>query len=102
MGANEVSDVMTDQLWDVDVVVMPKSGVNDPEGEAILGGLAMLGYGDVRRVRSGKLIRLQVAAPDESTAIGRASEMSDRLLANPVIEVYEVQLIGRAVEAALR
>jgi phosphoribosylformylglycinamidine synthase PurS subunit len=102
MGANEMSNNMADRLWDIDVIVMPKAGVNDPEGEAILGGLGMLGYGDVRRVRSGKMIRLQVSAPNEATASARASDMADRLLANPVIEVYEIRLVGLAKEVALR
>jgi phosphoribosylformylglycinamidine synthase len=92
----------SNQIWDVDVVVMPKAGVNDPEGEAILGGLKMLGYGDVHRVRSGKTIRLQVAAADEARANARASEMADRLLANPVIEVFEVTVVGLAREAATK
>jgi phosphoribosylformylglycinamidine synthase PurS subunit len=102
MGANEMSNNMADRLWDIDVIVMPKAGVNDPEGEAILGGLGMLGYGDVCRVRSGKMIRLQVSAQNEATASARASDMADRLLANPVIEVYEIRLVGLAKEAALR
>jgi phosphoribosylformylglycinamidine synthase PurS subunit len=97
-----VSGDKVDQLWDIDVEVMPKAGVNDPEGEAILGGLGMLGYSDVKRVRSGKLIRLQVTAPDVSVASDRAGEMASKLLANPVIEVFEVRVVGPAKEAATR
>ncbi|MCC6790498.1 MAG: phosphoribosylformylglycinamidine synthase subunit PurS [Thermomicrobiales bacterium] len=93
---------MVDQLWDIDVEVMPKAGVNDPAGEAILGGLGMLGYSEVRKVRSGKSIRLVLAAPDEATAANRASEMADRLLANPVIEVFDVRVVGPAKETAPR
>src|SRR4051812_1871638 len=81
--------------WLIDVVIMPKPGVNDPEGESILGGLRSLGYDDVRRVRSGKTIHLEVAAPSGDAARDRAAEMADRLLANPVIEVYEVTVTGQ-------
>jgi phosphoribosylformylglycinamidine synthase PurS subunit len=87
---------MSNRIWNVDVVVMPKAGVNDPEGEAILGGLNMLGYNEVQHVRSGKMIRLRIAAEDESIARARAGEMADRLLANPVIEVFEVSVAGLA------
>lgn len=90
------------RVWEIDVEIMPKAGVNDPEGEAILGGLGMLGYGEVSRVRSGKLIRLQVSAADEAAAAEQAGQMASQLLANPVIEVYEVKVIGPVKEAATR
>ena len=91
---------MSNRTWCVDVVVMPKPGVNDPEGEAILGGLRSLGYQEVERVRSGKTIHLEVAAADEAAARARASEMAERLLANPVIEVYNVSVAGQSKEEA--
>ena len=84
--------------WLIDVVIMPKPGVNDPEGESILGGLRSLGYADVQRARSGKTIHLEVTASSEEAARARAAEMADRLLANPVIEVYEVSVSGRVSE----
>lgn len=93
--------VVSQPMWDVDVVVMPKAGVNDPEGEAILGGLRMLGYDSVSRVRAGRMIRLQIAAVDAESAKALASSMADRLLANPVIEVFEVSVAGQAKEAAI-
>ena len=88
----------TDTRWQIDVVIMPKPGVNDPEGESILGGLRSLGYDEVRRVRSGKTIQLEVTAASELAAREQAAEMADRLLANPVIEVYEVTVTGRSNE----
>ena len=90
----------SEPIWSVDVVVMPKPGVNDPEGEAILGGLKMLGYDSVGRVRAGRLIRLEIAAGNEHVARDRASTMADQLLANPVIEVFDVAVVGRATEVA--
>lgn len=86
---------MSEPLWDVDVQVMPKAGVNDPEGEAILGGLRSLGYGSVTRVRAGRLLRLVISATDETAASQQASRMADQLLANPVIEVFAISVIGR-------
>ena len=78
--------------WLAEVVVLPKEGVNDPQGEAIRGGLAMLGYDAVRRVRSGRFIRLTLEAADAEAARRSVSAMCDRLLANPVIETYQVSV----------
>lgn len=86
--------------WELDVVVMPKPGVNDPEGEAILGGLRSLGYQGVERVRAGRSIRLQITAETAEAAGKIAAEMADRLLANPVIEVYRVSPPERAQAGA--
>ncbi len=84
---------MTDSMsWRAEVIVLPKEGVNDPEGEAILGGLKSLGYGDVERVTAGRLLRLTVRASDKSSALQTVSKMCDQLLANPVIEAYKVEI----------
>ena len=80
------------KTWRAEVIVLPKEGVNDPEGEAILGGLQSLGYADVERVTAGRLLRLMVRASDESLAKQAVSKMCDQLLANPVIEAYEVSI----------
>jgi phosphoribosylformylglycinamidine synthase PurS subunit len=93
---------MFNKTWSVDVVVMPKPGVNDPEGEAILGGLKSLGYSEVERVRSGKTLHLEIAAENETDALERASRMAERLLANPVIEVFEINVAGLVIEEAGR
>ena len=50
---------------------MPKAGVNDPEGEAIRGGLQSLGYDGVERVRAGKHYRLRLQAADAAGAVAR-------------------------------
>jgi len=93
---------MSVSTWDVDVIVMPKTGVNDPEGEAIRGGLKMLGYDSVAKVRAGRMIKLQIAATSSEEACAQASAMADKLLANPVIEVFEVEVVGFAKETAQR
>jgi phosphoribosylformylglycinamidine synthase PurS subunit len=81
-------------LWRVDVVVVPKEGVNDPEGEAILGGLRSLGYDEARRVRSGRFFTLDIEAEDEQDAKARASRMADQLLANPVIQSFYIDHVS--------
>jgi phosphoribosylformylglycinamidine synthase subunit PurS len=78
--------------WRASVTVLPKTGVNDPEGEAILGGLQQLGYAEVSRVRAGRLFHVFIDAPDESSARERASHMAGQLLANPVIEQFSVDI----------
>jgi phosphoribosylformylglycinamidine synthase len=78
--------------WVAEVIVVPKPGVNDPQGEAIRGGLHSLGYGSVATVRSGRFFRLALTAPDEATARAEATSMSERLLANPVIETFSLSI----------
>ncbi len=86
--------------WVAHVVVMPKAGVNDPEGEAILGGLHDLGYRSVSRVRAGKQFRVEIQAETKDEARARVHEMSDRLLANPVIEMFAIDSLEPVVSHA--
>jgi phosphoribosylformylglycinamidine synthase subunit PurS len=88
-----------EQLWQVDVLVMPKFGVNDPEGEAIRGGLQSLGYTGVDRVRAGKHYRLRLAASEAEVARATAEEMANKLLANPVIQTFVIESVTEAGEA---
>ena len=100
MAEPEVEVVEVDlREWVAEVTVLPKPGVNDPQGEAIRGGLAMLGHGDVTAVRSGRFIRLTLRASDATTAASAVADMCERLLANPVIETYDVA-IAEAVETS--
>jgi phosphoribosylformylglycinamidine synthase subunit PurS len=78
--------------WRAEVIVVPKEGVNDPEGEAILGGLHSLGYEGVEQVTAGKLLQLTVKAESEPSARESVAKMCDQLLANPVIEAYQIML----------
>jgi phosphoribosylformylglycinamidine synthase PurS subunit len=87
---------VTETVWDVEVTVMPKPGVNDPEGEAIRGGLHSLGFDGVQHVRAGRMIRLQVVAGNEAEAYELAGRMAGQLLANPVIEVFDVSVASKA------
>ena len=79
--------------YTVQVKVMPLKELLDPQGKAVMGGLQNLGLGNIQDVRVGKNITLQVEAntPDQAKAI--AEEASKKLLANPVMEYFEI-IIG--------
>jgi phosphoribosylformylglycinamidine synthase len=74
----------------VDVTHLP--GVLDPQGATVERALPALGYDNVTEVSIGKTIRLVVDAADEAAAHAQVTEMCERLLANPVIEAYSVQI----------
>jgi phosphoribosylformylglycinamidine synthase subunit PurS len=84
--------------WVAEVRVMLKPSVNDPQGLSIRGALRSLGF-QVDDVRAGKLILVRLEAPDKAGAEATASAMCDKLLANPVIETYEVS-VSEAAPAA--
>ncbi len=67
-------------------------GVLDPQGATVERALPALGYENVSEIRIGKSIRLVVDAGDEAAARAQVEEMCERLLANPVIEAYEIGL----------
>jgi phosphoribosylformylglycinamidine synthase subunit PurS len=79
--------------WLAAVTVLPKTGVNDPEGEAILGGLHQLGHDSVNRVRAGRLFHVWIDASDANDALIQATRMAEQLLANPVIEQFSVAIV---------
>jgi phosphoribosylformylglycinamidine synthase subunit PurS len=78
--------------FSVQVKVMPLKELLDPQGKAVMGGLQNLGIKSVQDVRIGKTIQLQVDAdsPDEAKQI--AEDASRKLLANPVMEYFEISL----------
>jgi len=73
----------------VTVLVRPKAGIRDPQGEAIRGSLAGLGY-PVSEVSAGKIFDLEVDTDDAAEAERVARETAGRVLANELIEGYEV------------
>jgi phosphoribosylformylglycinamidine synthase subunit PurS len=75
-----------------EVRVMLKPSVNDPQGLSIRSALRTLGFSDVADVRAGKLIAVTVDAATEQEAEQQVSAMADKLLANPVIETFEVSV----------
>ncbi|MFM7443150.1 MAG: phosphoribosylformylglycinamidine synthase subunit PurS [Tabrizicola sp.] len=75
------------------VTVMLKSGVLDPQGEAVRHALGSLGFAGVNGVRQGKVIELDLAETDAAKAETAVKAMCDKLLANTVIESYRVELL---------
>ncbi|SEL99061.1 phosphoribosylformylglycinamidine synthase [Roseovarius tolerans] len=74
------------------VHVMLKSGVLDPQGEAVRHALGSLGFEGVQGVRQGKVIEIDLAETDAAKAEAVVTEMCEKLLANTVIESYSVEL----------
>ncbi len=73
------------------VLIRPKDGVLDPQGDAVRRALQHLGF-DVEAARVGRLVELELVAPAEADARASVERMSDELLANPLIESYEIEL----------
>ena len=71
------------------VLIRPKQGILDPQGQAVERALPALGFEGVQNVRIGRLVELEVGDTD------RVHEMCERLLANPLIEDYEVLILDR-------
>jgi phosphoribosylformylglycinamidine synthase PurS subunit len=76
------------------VTVMLKSGVLDPQGKAIGHALHTLGFAGVGEVRAGKVFEFELAETDPDRARAAAEEMARKLLANTVIESYQVSVDG--------
>ena len=74
----------------VEVRVMPRAALLDPQGQAVEHALHALGFKDVARVRVGKHLVLDLDATSGEAAAARARVMCDRLLANPVTEDFDV------------
>ena len=77
----------------VKIFVSLRSGVLDPQGQAIERSLHTLGYSEVQDVRMGKYPELRVEAASREAAESRIREMCDKLLANPVIEDYRFEIL---------
>ncbi len=74
------------------VFVTLKSGILDPQGKAIEGALRSLGVEGVASVRQGKVFDIEIAGDDRARAEAALKEAADRLLANTVIENYQVEI----------
>jgi phosphoribosylformylglycinamidine synthase subunit PurS len=75
------------------VLVRPKPGILDPQGEAVGSALGQLGF-EVRDARVGKVIDLELDSSDAAAAKAEVERMCERLLANPLIESYEIEVSG--------
>jgi phosphoribosylformylglycinamidine synthase len=74
------------------VLVRPKQGILDPQGQAVESSLRQLGFA-VDGARIGRVVDLEVDAADAATARVQVERMCEQLLANPLIESYEIELV---------
>jgi len=79
-------------IFTVQIKVMPLKDLLDPQGKAVMGGLQNLGLNSVTDVRIGKHIDLQVQADTREDALATSEDAAKKLLANPVMEVYEITI----------
>ena len=75
------------------VLVRLRPGIMDVQGAAVQRALVGLGFGDLRDLRVGKVIEIDVDAPTEAAARSRVDEMCKQLLANPVLEDYTIEAV---------
>ena len=75
------------------VLVRPKGGILDPQGDAVGHSLRKLGF-DVRAARVGRVVDLELEADDVDAARGEIQRMCEELLANPLIESFEIHIEG--------
>lgn len=76
------------------VTVTLKSGILDPQGKAIEGALKSLGIAGVASVRQGKVFDIELEGPNRKAAEATLRQAADKLLANTLIENYDVKVIG--------
>ena len=75
-----------------EIKIMPLKELLDPQGKAVMGGLSSLGLKNIEDVRIGKHIQLSIEANNVDEAKNIAEEASQKLLANPVMEEYTIQI----------
>ncbi len=80
-------------IYTVQVKVMPLKDLLDPQGKAVMGGLQNLGIKSINDVRIGKHIDLQIEANSKEEALASADEAAKKLLANAVMEYFELTAI---------
>lgn len=78
----------------VAVHITPRKGILDPQGKAVTGALHSLGFSGVKDVHVGRYVVVEVDANDRKAAENSTREMCERLLANPVIEDFEIESVG--------
>lgn len=87
-------------MFHATVRITLRPSILDPQGKAIHHALGSLGYGAVEDVRAGKLIELRIATDDRDEAERIAREAAEKMLANPVMEDFTVEVAAAEVEAA--
>lgn len=87
------------ERFEAEIRITPRRGILDPEGETIARALSNLGYEGVEEVRAGRLVRITVASESEEAARASVTRMCEELIANPIIEDYEVRIGAHATMA---
>lgn len=75
------------------VLIRPKAGILDPQGEAVQRALPALGFDGASEVRVGRLVELEI---DDKASSDELDQICEQLLANPLIEEYEIELLSSA------
>jgi len=78
--------------WRINIRILPRAGLLDPQGQAIEHALAALRFHDFSNVHVGKAISMDLEAASEDAALREARAMCDHLLANPVTEDYDIEV----------
>lgn len=78
----------------IEIKVMPLKELLDPQGKAVMNGLQNLGMETIKNVRVGKNIQLQIVAENKEAALQIAKEAAKKLLANPVMEMFEISIVS--------
>jgi len=81
-------------IYTVQINIMPLKDLLDPQGKAVLGGLHNLGLNQIQDVRIGKRIELKIEADSKEAAASAASAAATQLLANQVMEMFEVSVLS--------
>ncbi len=83
------------------IIVSPRREILDPQGKAIRSALERIGFATVREVRAGKSFDIDLGGVEDASAARSAlREMCERLLVNPVVEDFEIELLDRGAEAS--
>ncbi len=90
---NSQFSILNSQIFSVRVQVLPKSDILDPQGQAIEKALTSMGYKDIKDVKVGKEVVFKVKAKSLEKAKSEVNQMCERLLANPVIEDYKIEIL---------
>ncbi len=89
-----ITKLKGNKIMRIAIKVRLKKGILDPQGKTVRQALEHLGYNNLTEVRVGKLIEMDVNnVTDEEEALRIGKEVADRLLANPVMETYEVEIV---------
>ncbi len=80
------------------VTVYPRKEILDPQGKAIRNALDRVGFAEVREVRAGKSFEIDLGADSVAEAAERLAAMCEKLLANTVVEEYQIEILGGAAE----